>query len=156
MSPLGFLQQRGAVVPRPHLHLIRFGERVTSLREHGALAPNTTLRTLVGPQEPEPPAPPAGCEPSCSHHRVVRLSRATLLERVCETDMEHGANGGGEPKHIAAILERPVIERILTHLGQRAGVRRARQPVGRSGKQPDRFDAGRLKNPFSRAGSLQV
>ena len=32
--------------------------------------------------------------------------------------MQHGPNcGGGELKIIAAILERPVIEKILTHLG---------------------------------------
>jgi hypothetical protein len=33
-------------------------------------------------------------------------------------DMQHCPNcGGGELKIIAAILERPVIEKILTHLG---------------------------------------
>jgi hypothetical protein len=32
--------------------------------------------------------------------------------------MQHGPNcGGGELKIIAAILERPVIEKILSHLG---------------------------------------
>jgi hypothetical protein len=32
--------------------------------------------------------------------------------------MQHGSNcGAGELKIIAAILERPVIEKILTHLG---------------------------------------
>ena len=37
---------------------------------------------------------------------------------VFEIDMEHCPNcGGGELKIIAAILERPVIEKILTHLG---------------------------------------
>ena len=33
MSPLEFMQRLAALVPRPRLHLIRFGARVTSLRE---------------------------------------------------------------------------------------------------------------------------
>jgi hypothetical protein len=38
--------------------------------------------------------------------------------------MQHCPNcGGGELKIIAAILERPVIEKILTHLGLRPDVR---------------------------------
>ena len=45
--------------------------------------------------------------------------------------MEHGPNCGGQLKIIAAILEQPLIERILTHLCLcRPGRRRARQPVG--------------------------
>jgi hypothetical protein len=48
--------------------------------------------------------------------QMVMLAR--LLKRVFDIDMEHCPNcGGGELKIIAAILERPVIARILTHLG---------------------------------------
>ena len=75
------------------------------------------------PQEPEPPAqaaPPAECKATCAHHRPVRLSWAKLLKRVFEIDMEHCPNCGGELKIIAAILEQPVIEKILTHLGLQA------------------------------------
>ncbi len=39
--------------------------------------------------------------------------------------MEHCPNCGGQLKIIAAILERPVIEKILTHLGLRARAPRA-------------------------------
>jgi len=67
------MQRLAALVPRPRLHLVRFGVRITSLREvsgpplreHGVLAPNAKLRAQVVPQEPEPPAqaaPPADCE----------------------------------------------------------------------------------------------
>jgi len=87
------------------------------------LAPNAKLRAQVVPQEPEPPAqaaPPAECEATRAHHRPVRLSRATLLNRVFEIDMERCPNCGGELKVIAAILERPVIEKSLTHLGLQA------------------------------------
>ena len=41
-----------------------------------------------------------------------------MLKRVFDIDMQHCPNcGAGELKIIAAILERPVIEKILTHLG---------------------------------------
>ena len=49
------------------------------------------------------------------HHRPVRLSWARLLKRVFEIELEHCPNCGGELKIIAAILEPPVIERILEH-----------------------------------------
>ncbi|MDP1962498.1 MAG: transposase, partial [Reyranella sp.] len=114
MSPLEFMQRLAALVPRPRLHLIRF---------HGVLAPNAKLRAMVVPQEPEPPAPatpPAECEAICPHHRPVRLSWAKLLKRVFELDLERCPNCGGELKIIAAILEQPVIEKILTHLGLQA------------------------------------
>jgi len=87
------MQSLAALVPRPRLHLIRFGVRITSLREvsgpplreHGVLAPNAKLRAQVVPQEPEPPAQaalPAECAVTCTHHRPVRLSWAKLLKRV--------------------------------------------------------------------------
>jgi len=114
MSPLEFMQRLAALVPRPRLHLIRF---------HGVLAPNAKLRALVVPQESEPPAQaalPAECEATCVHHRPVRLSWAKLLKRVLEIDLERCPNCGGALKIIAAILEQPVIEKILTHLGLQA------------------------------------
>jgi hypothetical protein len=43
-----------------------------------------------------------------------------LLKRVFNLDLEHCTNCGGELKIIAAILERPAIERILNHLGLQA------------------------------------
>ena len=115
MSPLEFMQRLAALVPRPRLHLIGF---------HGVLAPSFTtsakLRAQVVPQEPEAPAqvaPPAECEAHCAHHRPGRLSWARLLKRVFEIDLAHCPSCGGELKLIAAILEQPVIEKILMHLG---------------------------------------
>ena len=75
------------------------------------------------PQEPEAPAQsvaPAECEANCVHHRAVRLSWARLLKRVFDLDLQRCPNCGGELKVIAAILEPPVIEKILTHLGLQA------------------------------------
>jgi hypothetical protein len=48
----------------------------------------------------------------------VRISWARLLKRVFDIALQHCPNfGGGELKIIAALMERPVIERILSHLG---------------------------------------
>ena len=63
---------------------------------------------------------PAECGANCAHHRPMRLSWAKLLKRVFEIDMEHCPNCGGKLKIITAILEQPVIERILTHPGLQA------------------------------------
>ena len=46
-----------------------------------------------------------------------------------EIDMEHCLNCGGELKIIAAILEQPVIEKILTHLGLQADCGRRSAPA---------------------------
>ena len=102
-------------MPRPRLHLIRF---------HGVLAPNAKLRPLVvlqGPQVQEAAseaAAAAECEVESLQARPNRISWARLLKRVFDIDMQRCPNcGAGELKIIAAILERPVIEKILTHLG---------------------------------------
>jgi hypothetical protein len=52
------------------------------------------------------------------HGRPMRLGWAKLLKRVFNLYLEHCPNCGGELKVIAAILERPAIEKILTHLEQ--------------------------------------
>ena len=43
-----------------------------------------------------------------------------VLKRVFYLDLEHCPNCGGELKTIAANPERPVIEKIFTHLGLQA------------------------------------
>jgi hypothetical protein len=115
MSPLEFMQRLAALVPRPRLHLIRF---------HGVLAPNAKLRALVVPKESAEteqttePTAVAECEIETAQARPGRIGWARLLKRVFDIDMQHCPNcGAGELKIIAAILERSVIEKILTHLG---------------------------------------
>jgi hypothetical protein len=115
MSPLEFMQRLAVLVPRPRLHLIRF---------HGVLAPNAKLRPLVVPQGPAQteqstePTAAAECEIETAQARPGRISWARLLKRAFDIDMQHCPNcRAGELKIIAAILERPVIEKILTHLG---------------------------------------
>ena len=112
MSPLEFMQRLAALVPRPRprLHLIRF---------HGVLAPNAKLRAKVVPRPREEPAQgvPSPEDTKAAQGRPMRLGWAKLLKRVFNLDLEHCPNCGGELKVIAAILERPAIEKILTHVG---------------------------------------
>ena len=115
MSPLEFMQRLEALVPRPRLHLIRY---------HGVLAPNARLRSLVVPQEPDVQeraaevAVAGECDVQKVQSRPHRISWARLLQRVFDIDVERCPNcGAGELKIIAAIPERPVIEKILSHLG---------------------------------------
>jgi Putative transposase len=49
MSPLEFMQRLAALVPRPRLHLIRFGGRITSLRE---MSVPPASRTACWPRTP--------------------------------------------------------------------------------------------------------
>jgi hypothetical protein len=90
------------------------------------LAPNAKLRAQVVPQGPGPQQPAQVNEAATAAEREVeparalpgRISWARLLKRVFDIDMQHCPNcGAGELKIIAAILGRPVIEKILTHLG---------------------------------------
>jgi hypothetical protein len=47
-----------------------------------------------------------------------RISWARLLKRVFDIDLQQCPNcGSGELKIVAALMERPVIEKILSHLG---------------------------------------
>jgi len=110
MSPLEFMQRLAALVPRPRLHLIRF---------HGVLAPNAKLRPLVVPQGPPAQAQAAAkCEVEPVQARPHRIGWARLLKRVIDIDLQHRPHCcAGELKIIAAILERPAIEKTLTHLG---------------------------------------
>jgi hypothetical protein len=80
------------------------------------------LLAQVAPQgqTPEQATQSLECEVNCARPQPVRLSWAKLLKRMFEIDMEHCRNCGSELKIIAAILEQPVIEKILTHLGLQA------------------------------------
>jgi len=70
------------------------------------------------PQEATEAATATECEAEHVQGRPHHISWARLLQRVFDIDMQHCAHcGGGELKIVAAILERPVIEKILKHLG---------------------------------------
>ncbi len=107
--PAAGVQRLAALVPRPRLHLIRF---------HGVLAPNATLRAQIVPAEPDHltiPADDHTDEPPSSAQR--HLSWARLLKRVFEIDMTTCSECGGPLTIIAAIVDPPVIAKILAHFG---------------------------------------
>ncbi len=101
MTLLVFMQRLAALVPRPRLHLIRFGVRVASLRkvsgpplrEHGVLAPNAKLRPQVVSKGPEVQEQPTEvvvadeCEVETVQARPQRIGWARLLKRVFSCDM---------------------------------------------------------------------
>ena len=100
--------------------LCRYITRPAQDRRTRAMHRGRPRRAESGPAERAEASQPAACEPDCAHRRPVRMSWARLLKPVFEIDLEHCPNCGGELKIIAAILEAPVIERILTHLGLQA------------------------------------
>ena len=74
----------------------------------------------AGPDEATGASESGSTEQSCTHGRPARIAWVRLLKRVFELDLEHCPNCGGGLRIIAVILEAPVIERILTHLGLQA------------------------------------
>jgi hypothetical protein len=71
-----------------------------------------------GDEEAASVAAAGQCEVETAQARPRRISWARLLKRVFDIDMQHCPNcGAGELEMIAAILERPVIQKILDHLG---------------------------------------
>ena len=90
------------------------------------LAPNAKLRARVVPQEPPAlghAATEVEARAECEEVEPVRarpqrMGWARLLKRVFDIDMQRCPRcGGGQVKIIAAIVERAVIGKILTHLG---------------------------------------
>lgn len=81
------------------------------------------------PEAPAQATQPTECKASHTHHFTVRLRQVKLFKRMVDLDLEHCPSCGGEQKIIAAILEQPVIEQILTHLGLQAGQRLVRRTV---------------------------
>jgi hypothetical protein len=130
------MQRLAALVPRPRLHLIRF---------HGVLAPNAKLRSLVVPPEPAKDKEAASeavaagqCEVETPQARPHRASWVRLLKRVFDIDMQRCPTfDAGELKIIAAILERPVVEKILAH----PGLQPRPPPRGRAGESGLHFAA---------------
>ena len=106
LTPMEFMQQLAALVPRPRLHLIRF---------HGVLASNAKLRSQV---VPVPAQQKTAGEGNCNHEHSgpVRMTWARLLKRVFDIDVEKCACGG-KLKLVAVIEEPAVIEKILKHIG---------------------------------------
>jgi hypothetical protein len=107
LSPLELLEKLAALVPLPHVHLVRYG---------GCLAPHSHLRgaILPTPRQQGLDAPEAG-PPS------PRWNWARLLQRVFALDMARCPwCQCGVLRLIAVITQGEVIHKILRHLKRAA------------------------------------
>ncbi len=92
------------------MHLSRF---------HGFLAPNHKFREQVVPPPPpeeEDQEPVEEGSVPCHPQDPRRLRWSELLKRVYNIDLETCPDCGGALTFIATIVERAVVEKILTHL----------------------------------------
>jgi hypothetical protein len=103
LSPLELLEKLAALVPLPHVHLVRYG---------GCLAPHSHLRGAILPTPRQQGLDePEACPPS------PRWSWARLLQRVFALDMAHCPwCQQGMLRLIAVITQGEVIRKILHHL----------------------------------------
>ena len=85
-------------------------------QQSGVLAPHAKLRAAIVPT-PAENASGQSADHAHAQPSPARLSWARLLKRVFDIDLEHCPNCGGALKIIAAIVEPPVIARLLAHLG---------------------------------------
>ena len=105
-TPLEFIEKLVALIPEPRIHLTRF---------HGVLAPHHRFRNQIVPKKPEPKEQKLGEQQKSRDPR--RLSWAELLKRIFQVDLHECPDCGGQLIFIAAILEKKVVEKILSHLG---------------------------------------
>ncbi len=113
-EPLDFIARLAALVPKPRVNLTRF---------HGVFAPNSKHRVQVTPakrgkgrkakvaDEPQDPTPA---------ERRASMTWAQRLKRVFSIDIETCSACGGAVKVIACIEDPVVIDKILTHLNEKA------------------------------------
>lgn len=102
LSPLELLEKRATWVPPPRVHQVRYG---------GCLAAHSKLRGAIIPTPRQQGVKATACPVSS------RFGWARWLKRVFALDMERCPRcHQGVLQIIAAITERPLIGRILTHL----------------------------------------
>jgi hypothetical protein len=103
LSPLELLEKLAALVPLPHVHLVRYG---------GCLAPHNHLRGAILPTPRQ-----QGLDEPVAHPAVPHWSWARLLHRVFALDMEHCPRcQRGTLRLIAVITQGEVTSKILRHL----------------------------------------
>jgi hypothetical protein len=107
LAPLELLEKRAALVPLPHVHLVRYG---------GCLAPHSHLRGSVIPTPRQ-----QGIDGEETPRGTPYWTWARLLKRVCALEMgtcpwcQHGVR-----RLIAVITQGEVISKILRHLQRSA------------------------------------
>ena len=134
-EPLDFIARLAALVPKPRVNLTRF---------HGVFAPNSKHRVQVTPAKrgkgSKPKAPDEAQDRTPAERRAA-MTWAQRLKRVFNVDVETCRACGGAVKVIACIEDPVVIEKILTHLNEKAlPIQAPLLPESRAPPQADWFD----------------
>ena len=112
-EPLDFIAKLAALAPL----------RVNLTRFHGVFAPNSKHRVQVTPAKrgkgKKTNAPEDSPDPTPAERRAA-MTWAQRLKRVFNIDIETCRECGGAVKVIACIEDPGVIEKILTHLNEKA------------------------------------
>ena len=134
-EPLDFIARLAALVPKPKVNLTRF---------HGVFAPNSQHRALVTPAKRGKGNQSQACDEAHEHtpcERRAAMTWAQRLKRVFNIDIETCSECGGAVKVIACIEDPVVIDKILTHLNEKAASPGSgRLPQVRAPPQAELFD----------------
>ena len=113
-EPLDFIARLAALVPKPRVNLTRF---------HGVFAPNSKHRSLVtkaGRGKGNKVKPTSETQDQTQAERHAAMTWAQRLKRVFNIDIETCRECGGTVRVIACIEDPVVIQKILTHLTEKA------------------------------------
>lgn len=111
-EPLDFIARLAALVPKPRVNLTRF---------HGVFAPNSKQRSLVTPaKRGKGKKAKVADEVQTPAERRASMTWAQRLKRVFNIDIETCGECGSAIKVIACIEDPVVINKILTHLKEKA------------------------------------
>jgi hypothetical protein len=134
-EPLDFIAKLVALVPKPRVNLTRY---------HGVFAPNSNLRARVTPakrgkgNQTKAPDEVQGQTPAECR---AAMTWAQRLRRVFNIDIETCSKCGGTVKVIACIEDPRIIDKILSHLNEKAlPVKAPPLPKSRAPPQAVLFD----------------
>ncbi|MCP4826340.1 MAG: IS91 family transposase, partial [Shimia sp.] len=134
-EPLDFIAKLVALVPKPRVNLTRY---------HGVFAPNSNLRARVTPakrgkgNQTKAPDEVQGQTPAECR---AAMTWAQRLRRVFNIDIETCSKCGGAVKVIACIEDPRIIDKILSHLNEKAlPVKAPPLPKSRAPPQAVLFD----------------
>jgi hypothetical protein len=125
LEPLDLLARLAALVPPPHIHLIRY---------HGTFAPHHALRAAITPAGRGRGARHDAAERPVPKH--ASMTWAQRLKRVFAIEIETCRRCGGKLRVIASIEDPELIERILAHLDQRQESQPPRSPFASRAPPP--------------------
>ena len=131
LTPLELLDKLAKLIPPPRKHPTAWTQELgrrrmpkPRLRYYGVLAPNAPLRKAVTAQADKAAASAPTAAPKNANETEswpnpgARYLWAALLARIYEVLPLICPHGGAEMRLIAAITDKPSIDRILTNIGQ--------------------------------------